>query len=250
VCIVRIAGAICQLLTYSNSSTGLLEATLIIDAIGLSPLLLATLGMLSRLYDWINARSTSMMGVKQFRLVQLIITLGLILSIAGGASGSTDANGNIKIATTSKVGVILYILGFIAIVLVWLLALSSLSVVPSKERRLSLAVLIALPFVAVRLLYSTLAIFLHDNHFGLIHGSVIIHVCMAVLEEMIVVFIYILLGWTLDKVHPDEQGPIASRPWKGRKNGSQQAGYLPQPTAAHKNSHDIERNHPSYANGI
>lgn len=47
-CIARIAGAICQLLTYSNDSTSLLQATLIIDSIGLSPLLLATLGMLSR----------------------------------------------------------------------------------------------------------------------------------------------------------------------------------------------------------
>jgi hypothetical protein len=48
-CVVRIAGAICQLLTYHDHSTGLLKAVLIIDSIGLSPLLLATLGMLSRL---------------------------------------------------------------------------------------------------------------------------------------------------------------------------------------------------------
>jgi hypothetical protein len=48
-CVVRIAGAVCQLLTYHDTSTGLLTATLIIDSIGLSPLLLATLGLLSRL---------------------------------------------------------------------------------------------------------------------------------------------------------------------------------------------------------
>ena len=47
-CVVRIAGAVCQLLTYSNHSDGLLKATLIIDSIGISPLLLATLGVLSR----------------------------------------------------------------------------------------------------------------------------------------------------------------------------------------------------------
>lgn len=49
-CAVRIAGAVCQLLTYHDSSTGLLKATLIMDSIGISPLLLATLGVLSRLY--------------------------------------------------------------------------------------------------------------------------------------------------------------------------------------------------------
>ncbi len=48
-CIVRIVGSVCQLITYSNQSTGLITATVIIDSIGLSPLLLATLGMLSRL---------------------------------------------------------------------------------------------------------------------------------------------------------------------------------------------------------
>jgi len=48
-CCVRIAGAICQFLSHSNHSSGLLQATIVIDSIGLSPLLLATLGMLSRL---------------------------------------------------------------------------------------------------------------------------------------------------------------------------------------------------------
>lgn len=48
-CHVRIVGAICQLVAENNPSEGLIRATLIIDSIGLSPLLLATLGMLSRL---------------------------------------------------------------------------------------------------------------------------------------------------------------------------------------------------------
>lgn len=48
-CIVRITGSICQLVTYTNHSQGLLTATFIIDSIGLSPLLFATLGMVSRL---------------------------------------------------------------------------------------------------------------------------------------------------------------------------------------------------------
>jgi hypothetical protein len=48
-CLVRIVGAICQLLTYNDQSSSLLKTTIIVDSIGLSPLLLATLGMLSRL---------------------------------------------------------------------------------------------------------------------------------------------------------------------------------------------------------
>jgi hypothetical protein len=48
-CIVRIAGTVCQFLSHQDHSNGLIEAKIIIDSIGLSPLLLATLGLLSRL---------------------------------------------------------------------------------------------------------------------------------------------------------------------------------------------------------
>jgi len=48
-CLVRVVGAVCQLLMLTNDSTKLLEAVLILQHIGLAPLLLSTLGMLSRL---------------------------------------------------------------------------------------------------------------------------------------------------------------------------------------------------------
>ena len=47
-CLVRIVGACCQLTTYHNQSVDLLKATIILESIGISPLLLATLGLLSR----------------------------------------------------------------------------------------------------------------------------------------------------------------------------------------------------------
>lgn len=47
-CLVRVIGACCQLATYHSQSAGLLQATIILDTIGLAPLLLATLGLLSR----------------------------------------------------------------------------------------------------------------------------------------------------------------------------------------------------------
>jgi hypothetical protein len=48
-CLVRIIGSVCQLLTYHDSSSGLVKTALILDSVGISPLLLATLGLLSRL---------------------------------------------------------------------------------------------------------------------------------------------------------------------------------------------------------
>lgn len=48
-CVVRIAGAICQLISRTDHSTGLFEAIAIFDSLGLSQLLMATLGLLNRL---------------------------------------------------------------------------------------------------------------------------------------------------------------------------------------------------------
>lgn len=45
-CLVRLLGACCQLATYNKPSHGLVEAVIILSSVGLSPLLLATLGLL------------------------------------------------------------------------------------------------------------------------------------------------------------------------------------------------------------
>lgn len=47
-CLIRLIGACCQLATYNSLSRGLFEAVLILSSVGLSPLLLATLGLLIR----------------------------------------------------------------------------------------------------------------------------------------------------------------------------------------------------------
>ncbi|KAE9976840.1 hypothetical protein EG328_002368 [Venturia inaequalis] len=221
-CVVRIAGSVCELLTFSNSSTSIIKTMIILDSIGLSPLLLATLGLLSRLNDWINARSKGHFGVKQFRLIQLLITLGLILAIAGGTGGSTNSDGSPKIATTSKVAIALYIVAFVAIVLVWLVSMSALSVVPTVEKRVAFAVLIALPFILVRLVYSACVVFLHSHLFNLVNGSVVVNAIMAVLMEFVVVAIYLLLGFFISTLSPNDAGPIATRQWKAKNDPKQQ----------------------------
>lgn len=159
-----------------------------------------------------------MLGVKHFRILQLLITLGLILSIAGGTSGSVSPDGTIKVATTSKVGIGLYVAAYIALALICLLSLSKVSMIPSKERYVLVAVIFAMPFILARLAYSTLSVFLHSHLFNIITGSVVVLVVMAVVEEFIVVAIYLLLGFKVDKLDASQQGPIASRPWKNKKN--------------------------------
>ncbi|KAJ4400377.1 hypothetical protein N0V91_008733 [Didymella pomorum] len=216
-CLVRIIGGICQFVSHSDQSAGLIQTILILDSVGLAPLLLATLGLLSRFIDFVNASSASRFTTRHFRLLHLVLLVATILAIAGGTNISVDSSGIYQIPTTSKVGVALYISGFAGIVLMFLLSLAQISVLPIKERRVPIAIGIALPFIAVRLLYSVLSVFLHNHLFSVANGSTAVRLGMAVIEEIVVVGIYVTLGLFVDKLNASTKGPISSRAKKGSK---------------------------------
>lgn len=221
-CLIRIIGGICQFVSHSNQSAGLVQTILILDSVGLTPLLLATLGLLARFIDSINVGSTSRFTARHFRLLQLILLVGTILAIAGGTNISVDANGIFQIPTTSKVGVCLYIVSFTGIALLFVLSLPQVSVLPIEERRTPLAIGIALPFIAVRLLYSVLSVFLHDHLFSVANGSTAVRLGMAVVEEIVVVGIYVLLGLSVHKLDASFKGSISSNPWSSKKSSRNQ----------------------------
>ncbi len=241
-CLVRVIGAVCSLLASTNPSSGVIQAAVILDSVGLSPLLLATLGLLSRLYvgfwvhpqldhqlifcsvDWVNlGASNSMFTATHFRLLQVLMVVGLILSIAGGTSIDPTAGDSAAPPTTSLVGVVLFIIAFVGIFLVLLISSGNTSVVPKQERSIALVVALALPFIAVRLTYSALLVFVHSGNFSLLDGSTAVRAGMALIPEIIVVSVYILLGFRLDKLSSGQHGPILSRPWKKERKGRQRA---------------------------
>lgn len=71
-----------------------------------------------------------------------------------------------------------------------------------------------MPLILVRLIYTLLNVFHHDQTFNLVSGSVLAFALMAVVEEILVTFLYLSLGWITPKT---TQGPIASRPWRGAR---------------------------------
>jgi hypothetical protein len=239
-CLVRIIGGICQFVSHSDQSTGLLKIILILDSVGLAPLLLATLGLLSRFVDFVNANSTPQFTMRHFRLLQLVLLVATILAITGGSNVSVDSKGTYQIPTTSKIGAILYIVGFVGIAAVFVLSLPHTSVIPNKERRVPIAIGLALLFIIVRLIYSILSVFVHDHLFSVATGSVAVRLGMAVVEEIMVVGIYALLGLFVDKLDASTKGPIASRPWSA-KNGSRRQQAAPKtffdPEAQHLNDY-------------
>jgi uncharacterized membrane protein len=92
--------------------------------------------------------------------------------------------------------------------------------VPGKERRVPVAIFFALPFVLVRLVYSACSVLLHNHLFNLVTGSVTVQVAMAVLDEFVVVAIYIVLGFCIDKLDATSKGEIAETESQKSKNGN------------------------------
>lgn len=230
-CLARVIGAILQLVTYSKPSVGLYTAVFTIDALGISPLLLATLGMLSRLYvspkppsppsqrpssnisasmDWINTKKGPVLNAYQFRLLQLLVLLGMILGIVG-ATSATSSDGTYTPQATSKAGSILYLVAFILMMLVLVLCCLSLSYVPRGERKIAFAVAFAAPFIFVRLIYSLIAVVANNKTFRPGSGSVVVFALMSVLEEIFAVIIYLVLGFTLEKLQESDKGELANR---------------------------------------
>lgn len=122
--------------------------------------------------------------------------------------------------TTSKVGIILYIVVYVALALTALFTSSKLSHAQSGEKRLLLAVILALPFILVRLVYSNLAALTHFHDFNLLTGSVAIFAIMDFAMEFVVVLIYLATGWKTNVISASQRGPIMSCPWKGNLHGA------------------------------
>ncbi|XWW97009.1 hypothetical protein V2A60_004989 [Cordyceps javanica] len=218
-CVVRIGGAVCQLIARDHPSQGVITAALIFDSIGLSPLLLATLGLITRLTDRINAAGKQLLSTVQLRAIQLVILVATILSIVGGTSTRPDASGAITIPATVKAGVVLYLLAFLGVGLSLVLALPHRRILEPREGRVAVAVGLALPLIAVRILYSLVAAFANNKHFSIYGGSVGIRVGMATVEEFVVVVMYIALGFTLSNLNtfvppPESATELGSRTGK------------------------------------
>lgn len=204
-CTLRIIGASAQLASIGNHSTTTYTIAAVCDAIGITPLLLASLGIISRAYySMLNSPWKGMLfSMTILRIPQLITTVAGILCIVGATSASTIQDFTKE--STVHIGVILYIVSYVILLILTITACALYLKSRSGEKALVLAVLAALPFLLIRLLYSLIACFAHNaSNFNFVTGSVAINLVMAVLEEIVVVAIYTITG-IKQEVVPQEQ---------------------------------------------
>ncbi|KAG6371595.1 hypothetical protein JVT61DRAFT_9305 [Boletus reticuloceps] len=185
--------------------TGLYIGGYALEASGLSPLLLSTLGLLEIITEGPD-------GHKQpwriFRILHLVGTLALILIIVG--ISSTSASSQSSANTERRVGVLLFAGLYIVLVAVTVAQWANRSQLMKYRKQLLVAVTAALPFLAVRTLYSVLSTFSSSSFgvtstttsnsdnplakFNLFTGEWQIYVVMEVVMEYAVVVIYTLAG--------------------------------------------------------
>jgi len=199
---LRLAGAISQLVTI-NSPTNVhaITAAIICDSIGLSPLTLLSVGLLARLNRFVRRP----VSVRIFSLLSLISVVGLALGIYGGVHAANTATSlHFSINGYSKAAVLIFTAIYVVVVGIFVILALQVGQVERGERRLVLAVALSVPFIATRLIYALIADFANSAAFNIYDGNTTIYLCMAVLEEIIVVLICIPIGFSLKKLPRDD----------------------------------------------
>lgn len=140
----------------------------------------------------------------------------MILAIVGMTSNMT-VEGMQHPAVETKVGMILYIVSWVAMLGLLLAIVARRSGLERGENRILVAVSLSLPFILVRVIYACLIIFLHNSTFSLLTPNPTAMLCMDVLEEIVVVIILLGFGFTLavrvqEETKPDAEAAMASYP--------------------------------------
>ncbi|KAK3380341.1 hypothetical protein B0T24DRAFT_190916 [Lasiosphaeria ovina] len=227
--VARILGSALQLATINDpTNVGLIVGAATLLSIGISALVLVMLALIGRVLGGIARQGTGYAVVepRTLRLVQLVVLVGLILGIVGGTklgdavSKAFDGQAQgqappaYSIPAESKAGLGLLIAGYAILVGVTLAAAAHVGHVAAGERRLLLAVGLALPFLLVRIVFSAMATFGSDPNFRSFGGSPNYPhylIGMAIVMEMATVAIIEAVGLTLQKASPAYNAP-AGRP--------------------------------------
>lgn len=209
-CIVRILGG--SLLVAAEDITPVNDSLYIggyaMEASGLSPLLLCTLGLLHSVFQTPDGFSRYN---KPFRLLELLGAVAVVLTIIGISNASSSGSSS-SANTMRRAGVILFLVLYIIIVGICLFLWTQTRFVMRYRKQLLKAISIALPFLVIRTIYSILSTFSSSSFitttatqpntsdlakFNIITGEWQIYLVMDMLMEYAIVIIYTVAGLVL-----------------------------------------------------
>jgi hypothetical protein len=121
--------------------------------------------------------------------------IALILCIVGGMDEASSKASEISTGKTYfKVGTIIFLFVYLLLFALVVITMRDVGNAPAGEKRIYFAVLAALPFIAVRLLWSILSVFADNSTFSINTPKPLVQLFMATVEEFIVVIFYTAAG--------------------------------------------------------
>ncbi|KAF4978815.1 hypothetical protein FZEAL_4859 [Fusarium zealandicum] len=193
------------------SNKSLYIGWLTLNGVGLGPLILTLLGLLSRCFDSMSRQGHVVVKPIYQRIIQVSMLMAMILLAIGGSKSSynlKEGAPKIQYSTESKVGIAFMIVVLVLLVGQTLLALRNQGYISQGERRLLIAIVASLPFVVVRLVYTCVLIL--GGH----KQTVWMYLGAGIIMEMMVAFICEVVGFTLDKKPEPECEEVTAGPDK------------------------------------
>ncbi|RAK96586.1 uncharacterized protein BO80DRAFT_458890 [Aspergillus ibericus CBS 121593] len=201
-----VSGSFDEICQHGPSDPGSRHNVLLHELSSVSGIARKLVGIYSQKATAISGRS------KVVQLLHIPCLTALILSIIGGtdqaSSNPSDQAGG---KTETRVGIIIFLAVYIVLCILWITTIKDLSRMVSSQKRIVAVMLMALPLIACRLLYSLISDFSHDRRFSLVSGDVTIRLCMATIEEFLVVLMYTVLGIITPRY--DANAPSSPQQW-------------------------------------
>ena len=138
-----------------------------------------------------------------FNFIIAPIIVAMALGIAGADDAfSTNASTRQQGTTLSKASGIIFLVIFIGMTFMALVTVSQIGSVIQGDRKLVFAVVASEPFLLVRVIYLLLADFsVNTLLFSTFQGNVLVQAFMSVLEEFIVVILYLAAGFFAPEIN-------------------------------------------------
>ena len=176
----------------SAANTSLESGVAILTELGLTPLLMATISLLSATS---NPKGRRMATILLFLGIPLIVSL--ILIVAGGIDPDSRDGPTFAATGPTKAGMAIYVVCFGTLVWSTTVISTRIYMADSTEVKILMTVVLSLPFFTIVVVYFLCFAFQDlwgSQKFNVISGSVTLQLCMQVVEEYVIVAFYLGLG--------------------------------------------------------
>lgn len=184
---------------HIQNGVSLRVAAVTLSVDGLSPLFYSTLGLLHRSLDRFDNRAKCRLHLRHLRIIEIVVTAAFICASVGfsGISDEDVLRGNITYPPSATAAAILYIVGYAGILLAAAAMAKVRENIEREEWKTLIVVVVSQPLLFLRILYLLLSIFSGARTFSVLDGDVTTFLCMALIEEALVVAGYLSVGSTL-----------------------------------------------------